>query len=266
MTTWTVETQGRQRTSTFEIRHERPDGINRLTGWNGLDLVVEMAHDLRSPLTSIISLAELLQTGQTGPVNETQQRQLGLIYSAALCLCASASDVIELARGGGRLLERTPSPFSVREMFTTVHDMVVPMAEVKGLELRIEPPTIDRRLGYPRALNRVLLNLTTNAVKYTDNGSVSVAALPQGRGRLEFSVEDTGNGFDTEALDEMYEPFRASSRPDRTYFSSAGLGLAICRKLVEAMESELKVETQPKQGTRFSFALDLPPAPDARAA
>src|SRR5437867_9069491 len=76
-----------------------------LAGPNGLDLVVELAHDLRSPLTSILFLAEALQQGQGGAVTPEQSRQLGLIYSAALCLCATASDVLELARGGHRLVD-----------------------------------------------------------------------------------------------------------------------------------------------------------------
>src|SRR5437867_11234162 len=85
-----------------------------LAGPNGLDLVVELAHDLRSPLTSILFLTEALQQGQGGTVTPEQSRQLGLVYSAALSLCATASDVLELARGGNRLVDRSPAPFSVR--------------------------------------------------------------------------------------------------------------------------------------------------------
>src|SRR2546430_1688076 len=81
---------------------EPQDLTASLAGPNGLDLVVELAHDLRSPLTSILFLAEALQQGQGGAVTQEQSRQLGLIYSAALCLCATASDVLELARGARR--------------------------------------------------------------------------------------------------------------------------------------------------------------------
>src|SRR5437773_5370654 len=91
-----------------------------LAGPNGLDLVVDLAHDLRSPLTSILFLAEALQQGQGGTVTSEQSRQVGLIYSAALSLCATASDVLELARGGNRLVDRSPTPFSVVETFASV--------------------------------------------------------------------------------------------------------------------------------------------------
>src|SRR5438132_1338546 len=87
-------------------------------GPDGLELVVEMAHDLRSPLTSIIFLAETLQLGHTGSVNEVQRRQLELIRSAALSLCATASNVLELARGGHRLVDREAAPFSIRDVFS----------------------------------------------------------------------------------------------------------------------------------------------------
>ncbi len=246
-------------------RARRPDAepddlASCLSGPNGLDLVVEMAHDLRSPLTAIVLLAEALQRGQSGPVNETQRRELGLIYSAALSLSGTASDVIELARGSSRLLDRQAAAFSVAEVFTSVRSMVLPLAEVKRLEVRVLPPIPERRLGRGRALARVILNLATNAVKFADAGFVEIAARPLGPARLEFSIRDTGPSIDPETLQVLYQPFRKRAAALRHEFSSSGLGLAICRKLVRAMGSELGVETRPGWGTRFSFALDLPPA------
>ncbi len=230
-----------------------------LSGPNGHDLVVEMAHDLRSPLTSILFMAEALQNEQGGPVTENQRRQLGLVYSAALCLCTTASDVLELARGGRRLVDRTPGAFSVAEIFASVRSMILPLAEEKGLELRLVHPVPERRVGHARALARVLLNLATNAVKFTGKGVVEIAARPLGPARLEFSVRDTGAGIDPHTLRTLYQPFRKASSDLRHHFSSSGLGLAICRKLVKAMGAQLQVETG-LRGTRFAFALDLPPA------
>ncbi len=236
-----------------------PDNLAAcLSGPSGLELVVEMAHDLRSPLTSILFLAEALQRGQSGPVSDAQRRALGLVYSAALSLCTSASDVLELAQGGNRLVDRRPEPFSVSEVFGSVRDMILPLAEEKQLEVRLVHPVPERRIGHPRALSRVLLNLATNAVKFTDAGSVEIAARPLDRKRLEFSVCDTGSGFDAGALRTLYQPFRKSPSDLRHHFSSAGLGLAICRKLVKAMGAELEVETVPGHGTRFFFVSALP--------
>jgi len=235
---------------------------DRLSGPDGLELVVEVAHDLRSPLTSILFLAETLQRARSGPVNPVQERQLGLIYSAAFGLSSVASDVIELARGGDRLVDLDPIPFSVTDILESVRDIVQPIAEEKHLTVRLTTPQADFRVGHPVALSRVLLNLTTNALKFTAEGYVEVTAAEAGPRAVEFSVRDTGRGIPPQSMATLYEPFRRRHKPGEYAFSGSGLGLSICRKLVEAMGSSLEVETAPGYGTRFHFALDLPLAGD----
>lgn len=233
---------------------------SRLSGPGSLDLVVQVAHDLRSPLTSILFLAETLQRGQSGEVNDLQSRQLGLIYGAALGLSSVTSDVIEIARGGDRLVDDDLSPFSIREIFESVADIVRPIAEEKGLEIKLSLPPGDHRLGHPIALSRVLLNLTTNSLKFTEKGHVSLTAEASGMRDVVFSVADTGPGINPAAIDCLYQPFRRAQGREGYAVSGTGLGLAICRKLVEAMGSKLVLETDPSWGTRFSFQLEIPPA------
>ena len=235
---------------------------DRLSGPDGLELVVEVAHDLRSPLTSILFLAETLQRARSGPVTPVQERQLGLIYSAAFGLRSVASDVIELARGGDRLVDLDPIPFSVTDILESVRDIVQPIAEEKHLTVRLTTPQADFRVGHPVALSRVLLNLTTNALKFTAEGYVEVTAAEAGPRAVEFSVRDTGRGIPPQSMATLYEPFRRRHKPGEYAFSGSGLGLSICRKLVEAMGSSLEVETAPGYGTRFHFVLDLPLAGD----
>ena len=231
---------------------------DRLSSPDGLELVVEVAHDLRSPLTSILFLAETLQRGRSGPVNEIQERQLGLIYSAAFGLSSVASDVIERARGGDRLVDLEPIPFSVTDILESVRDIVQPIAEEKGLTVQLSTPEADFRVGHPVALSRVLLNLTTNALKFTAEGFVELTARQLSAGTVEFSVRDTGRGIPPQSMVTLYEPFRRRQKPGEYAFSGSGLGLSICRKLVEAMGSTLEVETGSEEGTRFFFVLDLP--------
>jgi signal transduction histidine kinase len=233
---------------------------DRLSAPDGLELVVEVAHDLRSPLTSILFLAETLQRGRSGSVNAVQERQLGLIYSAAFGLSSVASDVIELARGGDRLVDLDPIPFSVTDILESVRDIVQPIAEEKNLTVGVSAPDADFRIGHPVALSRVLLNLTTNALKFTAEGSVEVTAVARNARCIEFSVRDTGRGIPPQSMATLFEPFRRRQKPGEYTFSGSGLGLSICRKLVEAMGSVLQVETASGYGTRFYFALDLPPA------
>ena len=232
---------------------------DRMTGPSGLDLIVEVAHDLRSPLTSILFLAETMSRGRSGPLTPLQERQLGLVYSAAFGLSAVASDVIELVRGGDRLVGQETQAFSVMEVIESVRDIVLPIAEEKGLELRCEGPAVDRRHGHPGALNRVLLNLTTNALKFTAEGYVEVKVVEVNDEIVECSVRDTGRGVPTAALPTLFEPFRRRQQSGDYAFSGSGLGLSICRKLVEAMGAELSITTVAGEGTRFSFRLVLPP-------
>ena len=232
--------------------------VNRLSGADALDLIVEVSHDMRSPLASILFLVETLRNGHSGAISPVQERQLGLVYSAAFGLSSLASDVIELARGGDRLVDLHPIPFSVAETFVSVRDIVQPMAEEKGLLVRIQPPDSDFRIGHPAGLNRVLLNLTTNALKFTSTGFVEVIGKQLSRTRVEFSVRDTGRGIPPAVMSTLFDAFRRRQKAGEYTFSSAGLGLSICRKLVEVMGGELHVETAPDAGTRFFFELDLP--------
>lgn len=231
---------------------------SRLTGQDAQQLVVEMAHDMRSPLGSILILAERLRGGAGGDLSAIQQRQLGLVYSAAFGLSSLAGDVIELARGGTTLVDADQIPFSVSDVLQSIMDILRPMAEEKRLEMKASGPSADVRLGHPSALNRVLLNLATNAIKFTNTGSVSVTTREIDRSLIEFSVQDTGRGIPENVLGSLFEAFRQRQTPGDYAFSSAGLGLSICQKLIRAMDGELHVSTELEKGTRFYFTLDLP--------
>jgi len=231
--------------------------VSRLSGAESVNAVVEIAHDIRSPLSSILFLVDTIRRGKSGPVSPVQERQLGLVYGAALGLSNLSSDLIDAIRGE-RLVDGKPVPFSVTEIILSVCAIVEPIGEEKGLPLHATFPEKDGRVGYPSALNRVLLNLTTNALRYTDSGSVAVGCTERPHDRLEFWVEDTGRGIPDSVLAMLFDGFRPGAVGIR--FSSAGLGLAICRTLLEAMGSSLAVETSPEHGTRFSFVLDLPQA------
>jgi signal transduction histidine kinase len=238
----------------------KEDAATRLAEPDAFELVVEMAHDLRSPLNSTLFLSEVLRSGQSGPVSDHQRRQLGLIYSATLGMISVVSDVMDLAGDNKGLLDEDPTAFSIGAVFDSVREMVFPMAEEKGIELEFRVPEYDQCIGHPGPLGRVLLNLTTNALKFTDAGGVTVSAEKLGRSLVELSVRDTGRGIRPEELERLFHPFRKSENRKGYFFSGSGLGLSISRRLVTAMGSELKVKTRRGQGTRFFFRVELPPA------
>ena len=236
------------------------DFADRLLQPDAFELIVEVAHDLRSPLTSILFLSETIRRGHSGEVNEVQHRQLGLVYSAALGLISIASDIMELARGGTKLSDEAAQPFSVGEVLQSIREMVQIMADEKNITLRLMQPEGDRCLGYPVALSRTLLNLTTNALKFTDEGLVEVTARRLNRKDVEFSVRDTGRGIATVAQESLFEPFQKARERSGHFFSGSGLGLSIAQRLVDAMGSTLEYETRPGWGTRFHFTVELPTA------
>lgn len=231
-----------------------------LTGSESSSAVVAIAHDMRSPLSSILILVESLRKGPGGRGTDSaiKDRQLGLIYGAAQGLATLASDLIDAARGEEHF-DGDPRPFSIIETLHSIGAIVQPIAEEKGLELRIENPPTDARVGQPAPLHRVLLNLTSNALRYTESGSVTVGCRETSETGVEFWVADTGGGLPLTVQETLFDAFRPE--PIALRFSSAGLGLATVRALLGAMGSALRVETSPDRGTRLSFDLELKPSP-----
>ena len=242
----------------FRSRFEAPDALS---------LVVELAHDMRSPLTSILFLVDTLrQQHNRAPSNSAAPRQLNIVYSAAFHLSSLVSDIVDLAQNGARLLEREPLPLSIAEMMRSVQEMVQPIAEEKKLTIRTVSPGSDTRIGQPLALCRVLLNLTTNALKFTSDGEVTIAATELADSRVRFEVRDTGGGIPSDVVDTLFTPYLARTpyAHREAGLSRTRLGLAICDALIRKMGSELKVQSTLGEGTCFSFELDMPsPQPDS---
>ena len=228
-----------------------------LTGSESASAVVAIAHDIRSPLSSILILLESLRRGRFASRDPITERQLGLIYGATQGLATLASDLIDAARGDERL-EGDARPFSIIETMHSVGSIVQPIAEEKGLQLRIQHPATDARIGHSSPLHRVLLNLTSNALRYTERGSVTLGCRDISEARVEFWVQDTGGGLPPAVKRTLFDAFRPEQIALR--FSSAGLGLSTVRALLSSMKSSLRVDTS-SSGTRLSFELELQPSP-----
>lgn len=242
------------------LPREAQEFVSRLTDPDGFELLVEVAHDLRSPLTSITFMAETLRAGYSGELTDLQKNQLGLIWSAALGMMSVLSDLMDLAKERANMFEDSPGPFSISGVFEEVRQMVEPMVVVKGIDLRLKPPMHERVIGHRLALFRVLLNLATNAIKFTEEGFVEVSARTVDRDRVEFSVRDTGRAIGEEAQKTLFEPFKKARDRRGYFFSGSGLGLSIARRYLRAMGTDLEFETKPGWGTRFHFDLLLTPS------
>jgi signal transduction histidine kinase len=232
---------------------------HKLSGPRAAEVLVAVAHDMRSPLASILLLVDTMRRSDSGPVSAQQARQLLLVYSAAFGLSTLTHDLMDIVRGGEGLLNASAIPFSLQECLYAVRDIVQPIAEEKKLVVEISPAKVDYRSGHPAALTRVLLNLTTNALKFTEVGSVQVAATEVSRTRVEFTVRDTGRGIPADVVETLFDAVRGRGQTGQFIFSSAGLGLSICQKLIASMGGTLQVQSAPGTGTCFSFQLDIPP-------
>lgn len=241
-----------------------------LMGPEASEMLAEVGHDLRSPLTSVLFLAEVLRSAPGIRDDEHPMRQLGLIYSAAFTMLQIVNNFVELAHGGCEVGPGSATSFSLQELAEEVRRAIQPMADDKGLALVVDTSDLrhDRRLGNPVPLSRILLNLLTNGVKFTHEGSVTLRIRdeppphPDAAGAVHVEVADTGPGLPAEAPDALFQVFEPAQDRSGLRLSGSGLGLVIVRRLLEAMGSSLSWESSPGVGTTFRFALPLPvPAP-----
>ena len=226
---------------------------------DALALLVGVTHDLRSPLSSMLMLIERLRAGHAGPVTPLQEQQLGLLYAAAFGVAALTSDALDVARGAAwDLRHDPPAPFSVSEVWHAVRGLVQPIAEEKRLVLRWSGLSHDVRMGHARVVHRVLLNLVTNALKFTTVGTVTVSVEESGGESVRFSVTDTGEGLPAAIRLQLRRRHAQSPRPA---VASSGLGIAMCQQMLEAVGSRLEDWSGDSvRGTSLGFVVPLPRA------
>jgi signal transduction histidine kinase len=230
-----------------------------LSGPRARELLAEVGHDMRSPLTSVLFLSEVLSASPGIRDDRHQLRQLGLIHSAAVTMLTLVNNFIELARTEQGPDEARPSPFSLSDLLEGLLRTLRPLADEKGLALVVQNRVMgpDRRTGFAVPLSRVLLNLGSNAIRYTGEGRVTFEVSEPAPGLVSFVVEDTGPGMDTgnqRSLEDVFEP---SATGSGVHFSGSGLGLVIVRKLLRKMGSELDLQSEAGVGTRVAFTLLL---------
>lgn len=230
-----------------------------IEGDSELRTVSQVVHDLRSPLSSILLLAETLYGRHRQSGDAIAQRQAGLIYGAALAMHGLVSSVRDLAIGAHTLMDPEPVRFHVGECIDTISALVRPLAEEKGLTFRVLVPQRFTLQGHPTALTRVLLNLVTNGLKYTDRGYVEIVGTALDDGGARFVVRDTGTGL-PDSIAALVNS-GANVPLDRATASvggevCTGLGLLLCVRLARLMSGTLRVDRTGADGT--CFVLDLP--------
>lgn len=225
--------------------------------------LANLSHELRIPLQSVLGYASLLQDTH---LDQEQLDYVDTLMHAAEGLSAIINDLLDISSIEAGKLELDAIEFDLRETLNDLVSMLGPRARDKGLalELRIDENLPEHLVGDPIRVRQVLLNLTSNAIRYTDSGHVLISAELLGRkdgnAQLRLSVEDTGIGIGPDNLPLIFEPYVQFDSRIRRQLPGAGLGLTICRQLVHLMDGHLDVESSPGEGATFWLEVSLPEA------
>jgi signal transduction histidine kinase len=219
-----------------------------------------MSHELRTPLNAMIGFTELMLAGVAGPMTDKQKHQLGRVHANSLRLLSLIDDVLDLSRIEAGRVDIQEEPFSPREMVAKVAAQTSSLAERKALRFvqKIDEGMPETMLGDQARVEQVILNLLSNAFKFTSQGEVelSVKALPESQ-QWVLSVRDTGVGIPPHAQEYIFEEFRQVDGSSRRVYGGSGLGLAICRNLCRLMDGDIRVQSTLGEGSTFTVTLPL---------
>ncbi|MDE2127461.1 MAG: response regulator [Armatimonadetes bacterium] len=227
------------------------------------DFVATMSHEIRTPLNGIVGAATLLNGT---PLSEEQRGFMQMLQTSAESLLEIVNDILDFSKIEAGKLQLESAPFSFAEMVANSTAMMATRAEEKRLDLvlRVSPAMPTALRGDSARMRQILLNLISNAIKFTEVGHVFVnvdVEDDQGdRITVVTRVEDTGIGIAPEKLDHIFDMFTQADSSTTRQFGGTGLGLAICRQLVQLMGGEITVSSTVGQGTAFAFTLTLPVA------
>jgi len=228
--------------------------------------LADLGHELRTPLTGVLGMTELMLHA---PLSSEQRERAETVLRAGQHLLRLVNDTLDLARIEAGRLPLEQAAFMPQAVLADVARLLRPQAEAKGLgfELRVAPGLAPRYLGDEARLRQMLLNLGSNALKFTAQGRVCLAVAAKEGGGLRFTVEDTGIGLDDNEQRRLFQRFtQAEGEQTRRRYGGLGLGLSISRELARAMGGELGLESRKGEGSRFHIDLPLPVAEDSEAA
>ncbi|MEK1838353.1 MAG: ATP-binding protein [Pseudomonas sp.] len=218
-----------------------------------------MSHEIRTPMYGVIGATELLARSA---LNREQSSLLQTINTSGRALLSLIDNILDLAKIEAGKLELTPRVFEIRALVSSSIEMIRQNIQDKPivLEALVSPDVPPLVKTDTNCLRQILINLLGNAVKFTEAGKVSLMVTTSGygtRARLEFSIRDTGIGIPMERQDSLFKPFAQFKGPASQRFTGSGLGLSICKNLVEAQQGTLSFTSQPGVGSTFSFSLPM---------
>jgi signal transduction histidine kinase/ActR/RegA family two-component response regulator len=226
------------------------------------NFLANMSHEIRTPLNGIIGTAQLLALSD---LSAEQRELLQTLQSSSNLLINIISDILDLSKIEADKLTLHPKPINIRNCVKTVFEISIPGVGVPGKKIALNYSVDDNLAEYLKMdesrIQQILVNLIGNAIKFTDEGFVSLhvsaAGIREGIQLVTFRVKDTGIGISEEALSQLFKPFSQVNNTALRKYGGTGLGLSICKKLVEMMNGKIWVDSKESEGSVFSFSVPL---------
>ncbi|PWR70474.1 two-component regulator propeller domain-containing protein [Methanospirillum stamsii] len=247
-----LENLVKTRTMELETAKEKAELANRAK----TDFISNMSHELRTPLNAILGYAQILS--RQNNLTDTQKKQVGTIQKSGEHLLRLINDILNMGRIESRNIELQVSDFHLPSMIQEIINIIRVKTDEKGLTFQYEKPGLMPEYvnGDERKIQQIFLNLLSNAVRYTNTGSVSLA-ISYVENTLSVSVSDTGIGIPHEKKEQIFEPFTRLEAQGHTA-DGVGLGLSITKELINLMHGTIDVDSEEGKGSRFSVTLPLP--------
>jgi signal transduction histidine kinase len=249
----------RSRIGALDAENQRIQEASRLKS----EFLANMSHELRTPLNAVIGFAALMHGGKVGPMSDTQKEYLGDILTSSRHLLHLINDVLDVAKIEAGRMTIKPTVVDLATIIQRVDESLAGMAAEKHLSVSTQvDAAIVEIVTDARAIEQIVYNYLSNAIKFTpDDGKVEVRVVPDGSAFFRIDVVDTGIGVKAEDIRRLFVEFQQLDSGLAKHYQGTGLGLALTKRLVEAMGGTVSVDSTLGQGSRFSARLPLTKLP-----